>query len=161
MRIEAATLRKLGRETAVTVVSILVVLYAINMMSPSRPQHALAVSMVSTQAAQAGSIVFYGVVVDKSTGKPVRGASVTAARVNADGTLLNVATTVTDASDGTFRIEMNPGVSGPYQLLVAATISTGTLRDAFPISANVGSAYGLRAELINREYFSLLPLPGY
>jgi hypothetical protein len=148
------------REVAVTVASIIVVLYTASMIHPSEPQRALALSVVNTQAIAADTLIFYGTVVDKSTGKPVRGASVTLARVNADGSLTRVASTVTDTS-GTFRISVSPATSGKYQLLVQAEITTGTVRDAFPLSALAGHAYGVRAELINREYFSLLPLPGY
>jgi hypothetical protein len=78
-----------------------------------------------------------------------------------DGSVSRVGLTTANPADGTLRIQVQPAVAGAYRLVFEANLSQGTLRDAFTLEAAPGSAYGVQAELVNREYYVLLPLPGY
>lgn len=161
MSVGAVDIRRLGREIVVGIVSMLVLLYVYDYVTYRQPAPAFAVDVVATEAVAADSIVFYGRVFQAGTEKPVRGTSVTAVRVEADGVVRRVGLVAADPADGTFRIEVKPAVAGTYRLIFEANISGATLRDAFTLEATPGSAYGVQAELINREYYVLLPLPGY
>jgi len=152
--------RRIVREVVVSLISIVVLAYVAGELTAATPQRVFAVGVVSTAAAPAETLVFFGKVVDRSTGKAVRGATVTTVKVRADGSFEQLAVTST-AADGTFRTELAPASAGTYKLLFEANPGQGVVRDAFSVDATPGRTYGVLAELIDREYFTLLPLPGY
>lgn len=161
MSVGTLDIRRLGREVLVGIVSMIVLLYVYNYVAYRQPTPAFAVDVIETQTVATDSVVFYGRVFEAGTDKPVRGTSVTAVRVEADGVVRRVGMVTADPADGTFRMEVQPASAGTYRLVFEANISGATLRDAFTLEASPGHAYGMQAELINREYYVLLPLPGY
>lgn len=154
------TLRELLKELVVGLVSLAVVLYAAGYLLGQEDQSAFAFEVVTTNAASAGSIVVYGRTQDAATSKPLRGVALTLARGNAGGSYTRVGTAAS-AADGTFSIEAQGTQAGDYRLLAEAEISQRTVRSAFTLNAVPGQSYGVDVRLVNKEYFVLLPLPGY
>jgi hypothetical protein len=70
-----------------------------------------------------------------------------------------VASLVPEA-DGTFRVEIE-GKFGTHRVIVSADAGTRTARDTVTIEIEAGHAYGVSAELIQRDYFVFLPISTY
>jgi 5-hydroxyisourate hydrolase-like protein (transthyretin family) len=148
------------REVMVGMISLVVIAYTISYLHGQHDTSAFAIEITSTQLAAANSVVAYGRVVDQATNKPVRGARITLDRANGTGSYTLLGTT-TAAADGTFRIESPATVAGSYRLVAEANVTAGTTRSAFAFAGTPGHAYHFNVNMVNKEYFVLLPLPGY
>jgi hypothetical protein len=149
--------RDLATDVVLTLVSMVVlVVLALYVVAPPAPSMALDVT--SGAAATAGQpAVVYGTVVE-GDGKPVRGATVVVSHQTSTG-LVRVLSMTADAT-GAFRGE-GPSPSGDYRVTVSADVGGRTARDTIGLALEPGRSYGLRAELVVRDYFIFLPLPTY
>lgn len=153
-------MRGFAREALVTIVSMVVIVYTLSFLTARQPAKALAIEPTAASSIPADAVVFYGSVTDRLTGKPVRGANIAISKVLAGASLQRVAA-VSTAADGRFRVQLSGARAGTYRLVFEANLTTGVVRDAYDLRASPGMAYGLRAVLINKDYFLLLPFPGY
>lgn len=153
-------LSQMAREVMVGLISLAVITCTVIYLRGQPENTALAIEIASTQVLATDSLIAYGQVIDQATGKPVRGARITLDRASGNGiyTLLG---TSTAASDGTFRIESPGATTGSYRLVVEANVTAGTTRSAFAFSGTPGRAYHFDVNMMSKEYFILLPLPGY
>jgi hypothetical protein len=143
------------KDAVLTLASLaILVLAGLSIFAPPRMSFAMD---VSTQAISGDSAVIYGTVVDASD-RPVRGATVAIVReANGDSTQVAALTT---APDGTFRTVLS-GPFGEHRVLVSADMGGRVVRDSQCFLVEGGHAYGVRAELINRDYFVFLPISTY
>lgn len=148
------------REVIVGMISLVVIAYTISYLRGQYDTSAFAIEITSTQLADTNSVVAYGRVADQATNKPVRRARITLDRANGSGSYTLLGTS-TAASDGTFRIESAGAIAGSYRLIAETNVTAGTTRSAFSFSGTPGHAYHFNVNMVDKEYFVLLPLPGY
>lgn len=149
------TVREIVQDVVLTVLSLVIVGgAAMAIFTP--PEKSIALGVESEPIASDVAIV-YGTVVDVE-GKPVRGARVAVIYENGNGP--EQIASVSTAADGSFRV-VSSGPFGTYRVVVAADIGTTTARDSITFQATAGHAYGITAELVNRDYFIFLPVVGY
>ncbi len=147
--------RSLFKDAMLTLASLAILVVAgLSIFAPPRMSFAMDVSI---QAISGDSAVIYGTVVDASD-RPVRGATVVIVR-EMNGESVQVAALAT-APDGTFRTVL-PGPFGEHRVLVSADMGSRVVRDSQRFVVEGGHAYGVRAELVNRDYFVFLPISTY
>ena len=135
-----------------SVAVVLVVVLAV--FSP--PGETLAL-YVETSAIASDEAVIYGVVED-ATGKRLRGATVVVVRENGEGP--EQIASVETGTQGTFRVVVTERF-GMHRVVVSADAGARTARDSIRIDVEPGSAYGITAELVQRDYFVFLPVSTY
>jgi hypothetical protein len=146
---------RLAKDALLTLASLAILVIAgLSIFAPPRMSFAMD---VTTQAISSDSAVVYGKVVDGSD-RPVRGATVVIVREE-NGDSVQVAALAT-APDGTFRTELT-GPFGQHRVLVSADMGGNVVRDSTCFDIDGGHAYGVRVELVNRDYFVFLPVSSY
>lgn len=143
------------KDLLITGVSIVAVLLAVVYIAfPPGPTMAMT---VTSQAISGDSGVIYGKVVD-AAGKPIREATVVVVRETGGSPVQEAS--LTTAHDGTFRV-MVGAPFGTRRVIVSADVGSSVARDTITVGVAGGHAYGITAELVDRDYFLFLPIVTY